>query len=130
MTLGAASGYAIEVNECNRDVSTFTHKIPRMTRLRVDIVGFADESFPGFVHCDFTDAKGDRHRVLEKIPVVTTENLWSDSTYPQPGALPCERLECLHDRAGRTLALVSINPISPDYPAQFIVFESQLVNDC
>ena len=54
-----------------------------MTCLRVDIVGFADESFPGFVHCDFIDAKGNRHRVLEKIPVVTTENLWNDSTYPQ-----------------------------------------------
>jgi len=53
-----------------------------MTCLRVDIVGFADESFPGFVRCDFTDARGNRHTVLEKLPVVTTENLWSDSAYP------------------------------------------------
>jgi len=101
-----------------------------MICLRVDIVGFADESFPGFVHCDFSDANGNRHTFLEKIPVVTTKDLWTDSTYPQPGMLPCERVECLHDGAGRALALVSINPMGPDYPAQFIVLESQLVNDC
>lgn len=101
-----------------------------MTCLRVDIVRFADESFPGFVHCDFTDANGNRHTVLEKIPVVTTEDLWSDSTYPQLGMLPCERLERLHDNAGRALALVSINPMGPGYPAQIMVLESQLTNDC
>jgi hypothetical protein len=101
-----------------------------VTCLRVDIVGFADESFPGFVHCDFTDANGNRQMVLEKIPVVTTEDLWTDSTCPQPGMLPCERVGCLHDDAGRALTLVSINPMGPDYPAQFIVFESQVVNDC
>jgi hypothetical protein len=116
-------------SECNGDISTVENRIPGMRCLRVDIVGFADESFPGFVHCDFTDAKGDRHTVLEKIPVVTTENLWSDSTYPQPGMLPCERVECLHDGAGSALALVSINPIGAGYPAQFFVLESQLVND-
>ena len=98
-----------------------------MTCLRVDIVGFADESFPGFVHCDFTDAKGSRHTVLEKTPVVTTENLWSDSTYPQPGLLPCDRVEGLHDGVGPALAVVSINPIGPGYPAHFVVLESQLV---
>ena len=100
-----------------------------MICLRVDKVGFADESFPGFAHCDFTDANGNRHTFLEKIPVVTTKDLWTDSTYPQPGMLPCERVECLHDGAGRALALVSINPMGADYPAQFIVLESQLVND-
>jgi hypothetical protein len=101
-----------------------------MTCLRVDIIGFADESFPGFVHCDFTDANGARHIVLEKIPVVTTEDLWSDSTYPHQGMLPCERVESLQDDAGRAVALVSINPIGAGYPAQFVVLESQLVNDC
>src|SRR5258708_37604646 len=79
------------------------HRIPGMTYLRVDIIGFADESFPGFVHCDFTDATGNRHTFLEKIPVVTTQNLWSDSTYPQPGMMPCETVECLHDGEGRAL---------------------------
>jgi len=89
------------VGECSGDISTVKNRIPSMTCLRVDIVDFSDESFPGFVHCDFTDAKGNRHTVLEKIPVVTTESLWNESTYPQPGMLPCERVECLRDDAGR-----------------------------
>jgi len=100
-----------------------------MTYLRIDIVGFADESFPGFVHTDFTDASGNCHTFLEKIPVVTTQNLWRDSTYPQPGMMPCDRVECLHDGEGRALARVCINAMDPTYPAQFIVLESQLVND-
>lgn len=101
-----------------------------MTCLRVDIVGFADESFPGLVHCDFADANGNRHKFIEKIPVVTTQDLWSDSTYPQPGLMPCERVECLEDGKGRALACVSINSLDPSHPAQFIVHESQLVDGC
>ena len=100
-----------------------------MTYLRVDIVGFADESFPGFVHCAFTDAMANRHTFLEKIPVVTTQNLWSDSTYPQPGMMQCETVERFHDAEGRSLARVCINAMDPTHPAQFIVLESQLEND-
>jgi hypothetical protein len=77
-----------------------------MTCLRVDIVGFADESFPGLVHCDFADANGNRHKFIEKIPVVTTQDLWSDSTYPHPGLMPCDRVECL-DEGEHALSLAS-----------------------
>ncbi len=101
-----------------------------MTYLRVEIVGFADESFPSFVHCAFTDAMANRYTFLEKIPVVTTQNLWSDSTYPQPGMMPCETVECMHDADGRALARVCINAMDPIHPTQFIVLESQLENDC
>ena len=101
-----------------------------MACLRVDIVGFADASNPGFVHCAFTDANGDRHTFIEKIPVVTTQDLWIDSTCPQPGVIQCERVESLLDDSGRSLARVRIAPISPDYAEPFIVLESQLVNDC
>lgn len=38
-------------------------------------------------------------------------------------------VECLHDGEGRALARVCINAMDPTYPAQFIVLESQLVND-
>jgi hypothetical protein len=104
-----------------------------MTCLRVDIVGFADESFPGFVQCAFADANGNRHTFIEKVPVVTAQELWSDSTYPQPGMVPCEREESLQGGAGRGLARVSIGVVdsmdSPRYSVQFIVLESQLLND-
>jgi hypothetical protein len=79
--------------ECNWDYRQLGHRIPGMTCLRVDIVSFADESQPGFVHCAFVDANGDRHSFVEKIPVVTTGALWSDSTYPQPGMVRARRLK-------------------------------------
>jgi hypothetical protein len=103
-----------------------------MTCLRVDIVAFADESFPGFVRCAFADADGNRHTFIEKVPVVTTQDLWSDSNYPQPGMVPCVSVEKLRDDTGRALARVSICPIDMDLPddAQFVVLESQLSNDC
>jgi hypothetical protein len=79
-----------------------------MTLLRVDIVGFADESFPGFVHCAFVDANGKRHTLIEKEPVVSNVHLWTDSSYPQPGMVLCESVERLQDGSNRDLALVSI----------------------
>ncbi len=82
------------------------YKIPGMTCICVDIVGFADESFPGFVNCAFADAHGNRQTFIEKIPVVTAQDLWNDSVYPQPGALPGAKVECTHDDAGRALAPV------------------------
>jgi len=104
-----------------------------MPFLRVGIVGFAGESFPGFVHCAFADASGKEHTFIEKIPVVTTLDLWSDSTYPQPGMAPCTGVETLQDGSHRSLALVSIDVKhsmeSPYDSAQFIVLESQLSSD-
>ena len=107
--------------------------IPGVTSLRIDIIGFAGEYFPGFVHCAFADANGKRHTFIEKIPIVTTLMLWSDSSYPQPGMVPCDTVEVLQDESQRSLALVSISVKgsmdSPYDSAQFVVLESQLSND-
>lgn len=100
-----------------------------MTCLRVEIVGFVDESFPGFVRCAFADANGKRHTFIEKVPIVTTEDLWSDSVYPQQGTLPCENVETLESDTDRRLARVTIDPIDSPDSLEFIVCESQLVNE-
>jgi len=36
------------------------------------------------------DAGGRRHSIIEKIPVVTAEDLDADSEYPRPGTVRCE----------------------------------------
>ena len=104
-----------------------------MTCLRIDIIGFVDESFPGFVRCAFADANGNRHTFIEKIPVVTTDDFWSDSVYPQQGTVPCEKVESLNGGTDRGLVRVTIgigdSTDSPGYSEQFIVRESQLVNE-
>jgi len=102
-----------------------------MTYLRLDIIGFVDESFPGFIRCAFADADGNRHTFIEKIPVVTTENLWSDSVYPQQGTVPCEKVERLEGGSGLARITIGVGDSldSPGYSEQFIVRESQLVNE-
>jgi|SRR5215470_12338190 len=104
-----------------------------MTCLRVDIVGFVDESFPGFVRCAFSDADGNRHTFIEKIPVVTTQDLWNDSIYPQQGSVPCERVECLKGEAERGLVHVTLDVgdsmDQPGYSEQFKVRETQLLKE-
>jgi len=102
-----------------------------MTWLRVDVIAFVDESFPGFVRCAFTDADGNRHTFIEKVPCVTTQDLWSDSIYPQQGAVQCAKVEDLGDGTDR-LTRVAIGVLSMEPPSdleQFVVRESQLLNE-
>jgi len=102
-----------------------------MICLRIDVIGFVDESFPGFIRCAFADANGKRHTFIEKIAVVTTENLWSDSVYPQQGTVPCGKVDSLEDGSGLARITIGVGDSldSPGYSEQFIVRESQLVNE-
>jgi hypothetical protein len=102
-----------------------------MQYLCVEIVAFADESFPGFVECVFVDAEGNLHAFIEKVPVVTLENLRKDSAYPQTGSVPCECVERSQDNSGRRLARVTIDVCDSRIPdsASYLVLESQLT-DC
>lgn len=61
----------------------------RATAIKVEITRFVDSSQPGFVELAFTDAVGRSHRFVEKIPVVTADNLDEASTYPQPATIDC-----------------------------------------
>jgi hypothetical protein len=103
-----------------------------MQCLCIEIVAFVDESFPGFVQCAFTDAEGTRHTFIEKVPVVTTEELWNHSTYPQSGTVACERVQMVRDASGRQIARITIDVCdsldSHRYDATYIVLQSQLKN--
>jgi hypothetical protein len=105
--------------------------MPGMTWLRIQIVGFVDESFPGFIRCAFADADGNRHTFIEKIPVVTTENLWRDSAYPHKGKVPCENVETVEDGSGLARITIGVGDSTdtPGHSEQFIVRESQLSNE-
>ena len=49
-----------------------------------------DSHQPGWVECEFVDAEGRRHLIIEKVPVVTAEDLDADSEYPKSGTVRCE----------------------------------------
>lgn len=60
--------------------------------LAIKIVRFVDDSFPGWVECQFTDAEGRVHTIVDKYPTFTAEMLDADSEYPRSGVIQCEIL--------------------------------------
>jgi hypothetical protein len=77
-----------------------------MYYLAVQIVRFADSNQPGWVECEFVDAEG-RHSIIEKVPVVTAEDLDAESKYPTPGVVAGEVLERYQNEKGQELAHAS-----------------------
>ena len=74
----------------------------------VKIVRFVMEHQPGIVEGEFADADGRVHKVVDKCAIMTTEDLWSDSSYPQDGVFPCEVLSTWTDDSGRSLAKIEV----------------------
>jgi hypothetical protein len=101
-----------------------------MPSIQVSIIRFVDEHQPGFVEAEFADADGTTHTLVDKVPVFSLEDLWSDSVYPQPGFARCEVLARLEDSQGRKLARVTIaKPDSLESTrglSEFVVLESQI----
>ncbi len=96
-----------------------------MPCLSLKIVCFVDSSNPGWVACEFTDADGVLHTLIDKIPIFTNDDIWSGSTYPYPGVTECKVLDSFQDRAGREL--VRINLIeSTEGVSEFVVLKSQI----
>jgi hypothetical protein len=57
-----------------------------MMELAVQIVRFVDdEPQPGIVACEFIDANGHRHTLIDKVPMCSGERLDANSTYPRVG---------------------------------------------
>src|SRR5215467_3218651 len=78
-----------------------------MQRLVVQIVRFVDAHMPGRVACEFVDADGRKHTLIDKTPIFTSHQLDSTSTYPQAGVVRCEVLFRWRDTHGRDLARVT-----------------------
>ena len=102
-----------------------------MMELAVQIVRFVDdEPQPGIVACEFIDANGHRHTLIDKVPMCSGERLDANSTYPQPGAVRCEALGTWHDAHGRDVVRITIG--LPDHiessegVSEFVVLSDQL----
>jgi hypothetical protein len=64
-----------------------------MTGVRVEIRRYVDDHQSGWVECGLTDAHGRGWLFVEKVPVVSVEDLDAESTYPRPGLIACRVLE-------------------------------------
>ena len=102
-----------------------------MLEVRVDIVRFVDPWQPGFVECKLVDAYGDEWRFLEKVPIVTAEQLDETSVYPQPGFIGCQILGVEQDAEGREIITIDTEHpwgvAATNGETQFDVQRSQLV---
>ena len=98
--------------------------------LAIKVVRFVDEHQPGWIECEFVDAKGRCHAFLDKVSCFTSADLWSDSDCPQPGLIRCEVLSQSLDALGRTV--VNISTANPDHIesteglSDFVVLSDQL----
>lgn len=101
-----------------------------MTGLDVEIVRFVDSHQPGIVECSMTDAGGAKHLFVEKVPVVTQEDLTQNSSYPRRGVFACDVLRRWRDSNGREIATVNTEKPwgikSTDGQTQFEVLVSAL----
>jgi hypothetical protein len=59
----------------------------------IEICRYVDDSQPGWVECRLIDARGREWLFVEKVPVITTEDLDASSDYPRPGVIACQVLE-------------------------------------
>jgi hypothetical protein len=104
-----------------------------MPELAVQIVRCVDDSFPGWVDCEFVDAAGNLHTLRDKIPIFTTEDLDATSQYPQPGVAACEVIEQWQDNQGRELLRISTtHPFgieSLEGFTEFVVQSTQLTGE-
>jgi hypothetical protein len=102
-----------------------------MPALTVEIVRFVDEHQPGFVECVLRDAANIEHVFVEKVPVVSTDNLWSTSDYPRVGAIGCVVQERWQDTDGRSLVRATTEQPwgieSTRGETSFVVHASQVV---
>ena len=103
-----------------------------MTVLDVEIVRFVDPHQPGVVECSMTDAWSVEHRFIEKVPVVTNEDLTESSLYPRRGGIGCAVLRRWLDQGGRELVTIDTMTLwgieSKEGQTQFDVAASMLTD--
>jgi hypothetical protein len=64
-----------------------------MIGLRLEITRFVEEGQPNLVECIFIDSHGKKHSIIEKVPVVSSEELKADSSYPRSGVIACQVIQ-------------------------------------
>jgi len=104
----------------------------KLSQLAVQILRFVDDAQPGWVACEFDDAAGRLHVIIDKVPIFTDKMLDATSVYPQPGWVGCEILARWKDASGRELLRVStatpgwVN--STEELSEFVVLSSQVAD--
>jgi hypothetical protein len=112
-----------------------TPSVPRplvMPSVSIEITRFVDDHQPGFVECILVDADGLQHTFVEKVPIISPNNLGPTSIYPCAGVVQCEVEEEWTDGAGRCLVRVNTDipwhVESTEGVTRFVVLASQILH--
>ena len=101
-----------------------------MPTVAVEVTRFVDASFPGWVEFVLVDASGATWIFVDKVPVLTTEDLSEASDYPRSATIECEVVQ--EPSAAQVAGLVTIDTSRPwgieakDGTSKFVVRQSQL----
>lgn len=77
-----------------------------MPAVRVEIVRYVSPDNPGWVELRLLDASGVEHRFIEKVPVISLEDLTPDTPYPRPGVIACAVVARRREPGGREVVTV------------------------
>ena len=101
-----------------------------MPTVAVEIARFVDASFPGWVEFVLLDARGAKWTFVDKVPVITREDLTEASKYPRPATIECEVVA--EPSGSQPAGLATIDTSRPwgikakDGTSRFVVHQSQL----
>src|SRR5262245_4564730 len=79
-----------------------------MVGVKVTIVRYVRDDQPGWVECELFDAHGRRWVFVEKVPIVTADDLDATSAYPQPGFVAGEIVGRSQDASGCALIQIDL----------------------
>src|SRR5262249_39705387 len=101
-----------------------------MKSLSVQIVRFVNkEPQPGAVACEFVDAYGQRHTLIDKTAIFSAEDLDASSRYPRVGSAVCEILARWKDVSGREFVRITTDTYgieSTEGLSEFVVLSTQI----
>jgi hypothetical protein len=101
-----------------------------MKELSIQILRCVDDKHqPGWIECNFMDAQGRSHTIIDKIPIFSMDSaldpLDRKTKYPQPGGVACEILDAWRDPQGRDLVRIATLE-STEKLSEFVVLATQL----
>jgi hypothetical protein len=76
--------------------------------VRAQAIRWVDDSFPGWIEVKVVDAAGRDHRIVGKVPILTTLDLRSDTSFPTELWIGADTTEIEGDHVTARLKWVDI----------------------
>jgi hypothetical protein len=82
-----------------------------MSAVKITILKYVKDDFPGIVECSLTDAHEKEWVFQEKAPVVSSQDLDSQTSYPQIGEMSCKVISRHKDSVGKEIITIQLDTV-------------------